>query len=120
MSDKYTDLETQLEMASLLPNRHYIVLKQAGEDNFTLSAYDTSNPDPSEEFYSAAFVAQHGLIAILREETEYVIDKGMEELEHMYIAEAIEDSAEPDSNVAKVARRTREGNVVKVDFGAKQ
>lgn len=120
MTDKTIDFESQLELASLLPNRHYIVLKPVDDDNFTLSAYDTTALDEDDEYFPPAYVVQHGLIAILREQTEYVIEKGMEELAHLHIAEAIEEYAEPNSNVEKVARRVREGNVVKVDFGREQ
>ena len=117
MTDKPIDFESQLEIASLLPNRHYIVLKPVDDDNFTMSAYDTTTPDEDEEYFAPAFVVQHGLIAILREQTEYVIERGMEALAHQHIAEAIEEYAEEDSNVKKVAQRVKDGNVVKVDFG---
>ena len=117
MTDKPIDFESQLEIASLLPNRHYIVLKPVDDDNFTMSAYDTVNADEDDEYFSPAFVVQHGLIAILREQTEYVIERGMEALTHQHIAEAIEEYAEEDSNVKKVAQRVKDGNVVKVDFG---
>jgi len=117
MTDKTIDFESQLELASLLPNRHYIVLKPVDDENFTMSAYDTTGMDEDEEFFPPAFVVQHGLIAILREQTDYVIEKGMEELAHQHIAEAIEEYADEDSNVKKVAQRVKEGNVVKVDFG---
>mgnify|MGYP001159681818 FL=1 len=120
MTDKTIDFESQLEMASLLPDRHYIVLKPNGEDNFTMSAYDTTKVEEDDEFFGPAFIAQHGLIAILRDETDYVIEKGMEELAYQHIAESIEEfSDDDDTEVKKVAQRVKEGNVVKVDFGRK-
>ena len=120
MTDEPVNFEAQLEMASLLPDRHYIVLRPVDDDNFTMSAYDTTKLDEDDEYFPPAFVVQHGLIALLRDQTELVLEKGMEELAHLHIAEAIEEYAEEDSRVKKVAQRVKEGNVVKVDFGKEQ
>lgn len=117
MTDKSMNFESELEMRSLLPNRHYIILKPVDDDNFTMSAYDTTKFDEEDEYFPPAFVIQHGLVAILREQTEYVLERGMEELAHQHIGEAIAEYAEEDSNVQKVAQRIKDGNVVKVDFG---
>lgn len=120
MTDDTINFESQLEMASLLPERNYIILKQVDDDNFTLSAFDTTTMDEDSEYFPSAYVVQHGLIALMREDIDLVMQRGMESLAHQHVAEALEEYAEPDSKVAKVARRVREGNVVKVDFGREQ
>ena len=52
------DMIDELEKASLLPDRWYIIMKEA-EDGFTISAYDTMQ---SEEFQEMGSVIMSGII----------------------------------------------------------
>ena len=36
------ELEKNVEMMSLLPDRYYVILRSTGKDEFTMSAYDLS------------------------------------------------------------------------------
>lgn len=122
MTDDIIDLETHLETASLLPNRYYIILRERDDSTFSMAAYETIpiSDDPDEDYISPAGVAQLGLITILRENVEFVIEKGFEALEHQNLAEAMFEVSDPDSEVARAAKEYIDSNVVKVDFGRKQ
>ena len=41
--------ERDFEIASLLPNRWYIILNKVDDDNFRMSAYDTTNSPESDD-----------------------------------------------------------------------
>ena len=41
MSDD-SSIEKSMELISLLPDRYYIILRPSGDNEFTLSAYDTT------------------------------------------------------------------------------
>lgn len=122
MTDDIIDMEAHLESVSLLPNRYYIILRERDDDTFSMAAYATApiTTDPDEEYFTPAGVAQLGLITILRENADYVFEKGFEALEHQNLAEAMFDASDPDSEVARAAKEYIDSNVVKVDFGRKQ
>jgi len=122
MTDDILDMETHLESVSLLPNRYYIILRERDDDTFSMAAYETTPKpdDPDDDWFTPAGIAQLGLITILRDNTDYVFEKGFEALEHQTLAEAMFDVSDPDSEVARAAKEYIDSNVVKVDFGRKQ
>ena len=42
MTDKIDDLEMQMEKASLLQDKFYLILSNSDEDSFNMTAYDTT------------------------------------------------------------------------------
>ena len=98
------DDKKTLEKFTLLPDRYYIILEKTSEDQFTLSAYDTTKLGNPDDVPCAARVAQEGLLEMLDLNFDRVVKMG----------------------IARVALRKglenigSDSNVIKVDFGAKQ
>lgn len=112
------NIEQSIEAMSLLPDRYYIILRSNDEDEFTMSAYDTTNKTyDSDGDYDSAMIIQEGIMDILRTKTEEVYDRGVAAI-HFRLAgeEMIEDEDITDPKIIKAV----DNNVVKVDFGKKQ
>ena len=117
MTDK-TDIEKNVELLSLLPDRYYIILRSTGENEFTLSAYDTTGKNyEDEEDFDSAMIIQEGALDMIRVHTDEIYDRGVSAIQFRLVGEEMLDDAEIDD--PKI-RKTVEGNVVKVDFGVKQ
>jgi hypothetical protein len=122
MTDKINDLEMQMEKASLLQDKYYLILSNSDSDSFGMTAYDTTDEDsvPDDEI-PAGMVVLSGMIELLENDFDKVWDAGMARLSFISIAEAF--SAEVDSEEAKSITNkvlAREDNIVKVDFGETQ
>ena len=112
------ELQKNVEMMSLLPDRYYVILRSTGKDEFTLSAYDTTNKtyDDDDDFNSAMIV-QEGVLDMVREHTDDLFDRGVAAIQFRLIAEEmIEETEIEDPRITK----TVEGNVVRVNFGTEQ
>lgn len=112
------DIQTNVEVLSLLPDRYYIILKATGDNEFTLSAYDTtSNTYEQEEDFTSAMVIQEGVLDMIRFHTDDVYDRGVASIQFKLVGkEMLEEAEVDDPKLNKVV----EGNVVKVDFGKVQ
>lgn len=112
------DIQTNVEVLSLLPDRYYIILKATGDNEFTLSAYDTtSNTYEQEEDFTSAMVIQEGVLDMIRFHTDDVYDRGVASIQFKLVGkEMLEEAEADDPKLNKVV----EGNVVKVDFGKVQ
>ena len=111
-------IEQSIEAMSLLPDRYYIILRSNDEDEFTMSAYDTTNKtyDDDDDFNSAMIV-QEGVLDMVREHTDDLFDRGVAAIQFRLIAEEmIEETEIEDPRITK----TVEGNVVRVNFGTEQ
>ena len=122
MTDKINDLEMQMEKASLLQDKYYLILSNSDSDSLGMTAYDTTDEDsvPDDEI-PAGMVVLSGMIELLENDFDKVWDAGMARLSFISIAEAF--SAEVDSEEAKNITDkvlAREDNIVKVDFGETQ
>lgn len=117
MSD---DMQRQMEQASLLPERYYLILNHTDEDSFSMTAYDTTTGEVVDvENVPAGMVALNGMIELLENDFERVWDAGMARLSFIALAQSFKfESEEANEVVDKVV--DREDNIVKVDFGAKQ
>ena len=95
------DMIDELEKASLLPERWYIIMKEA-EDGFTISAYDTMQ---SEEFQEMGSVIMSGIIDILHNDFDTIFDAGVKAMK---------------SQEDEIVIKADGDNIVKVDFGRQQ
>ena len=95
------DMIDELEKASLLPDRWYIIMKEA-EDGFTISAYDTMQ---SEEFQEMGSVIMSGIIDILHNDFDMIFDAGVRAMK---------------SQEDEIVIKAEGDNIVKVDFGRQQ
>ena len=117
MSENDREYMMELERASLLPNRYYIILRPDEEDTFAMTAYSTGSPGLSkdEDEMDVAGIVQLGIIDAIERNTGELFERGLGLLNDQSLAKAV--FADDDSEEAVVAK---EGNVVKVDFGRKQ
>ena len=104
-----SDLQHELEKASLLPDRWYLIMKEA-EDGFTIAAYDTMN---SEDLQEMGSVILSGVIELLHNDFDMVFEAGMESVKR----QQQEVSLQTENGELVLVR---DENVVKVDFGNKQ
>ena len=112
------ELQRNVEMMSLLPDRYYIILRSTAENEFTLSAYDTTDKTyENDEDFDSAMVIQEGVLDMVRMHTEELFDRGVASIEFRLAAEEmIEEAGIEDPRITK----TVEGNVVRVNFGTEQ
>lgn len=115
MSD--AEFEKTLEVASLLPDRYYMVIRQDGEDSFSMSAYDTTKNEEDDEFIPAGSVILAGLVELLETDFERVMSAGLARISFQELAnEIVKNESEEDKR--KVERMG--DNILKVDFGREQ
>ena len=106
--------DSELEKASLLPDRWYIIMRKMDDESFTVSAYDTTTED-DEEFYEAGTVVVNGIMELMESDFDVVTAAGLARLAHGHVKEALEE-------VTGKREVTREEgtNVIKVNFGKVQ
>lgn len=120
------ELETEMEKASLLKNRFYLILNNTDIDGFNMTAYDTTEPDTvNVEDVPAGMVILSGLIEMLENDFERVWDAGMARMTFVNLAESFRAEFEDDEDAENLQEMTdkvleREDNIVKVNFGEKQ
>tara|TARA_R100001510_G_scaffold39509_1_gene35977 strand:- start:741 stop:1133 length:393 start_codon:yes stop_codon:yes gene_type:complete len=110
------DMESMLEKASLLQDRWYIVLRQTGEDNINMAAYDTTTEDEDDEYFSAGTVILSGLVELMESDFDRVMAAGLARLNFEHEKQVIEESTGNGANVERFPGK----NIIKVDFGKKQ
>lgn len=120
------DLEREMEKASLLKNRFYLILNNTDTDSFSMTAYDTTEPDTVDlGDVPAGMVILSGMIEMLENDFERVWDAGMARITFVNMAESFRAEFEDDDDAANLQEVTdkvieREDNIVKVNFGEKQ
>ena len=120
------DLEREMEKASLLKNRLYLILNNQDSDSFTMTAYDTTEPDVIElEDVSAGMVILNGMIELIENDFDKVWDAGMARISFINLAQSFRAEFEDDEDAENLQEATdkvieREDNIVKVNFGEKQ
>ena len=120
------DLEREMEKASLLRNRFYLILNNTDTDSFSMTAYDTTEPDTVDlEDVPAGMVILSGLIEMLENDFERVWNAGMARVTFINMAQSFRAEFEDDEDAANLQKVTdkvieREDNIVKVNFGEKQ
>ena len=110
------DMESMLEKASLLQDRWYIILRQTGDDNFNMAAYDTTIEDEDDEYFSAGTVILSGLVELMESDFDRVMAAGLARLKFEHEMSIIEESTSIGTNVETFPGT----NIVKIDFGKKQ
>ena len=120
------DLEREMEKASLLKNRFYLILNNTDTDSFSMTAYDTTEPDMVDlEDVPAGMVILSGLIEMLENDFERVWNAGMARVTFINMAQSFRAEFEDDEDAGNLQEVTdkvieREDNIVKVNFGEKQ
>ena len=106
--------DSELEKASLLPDRWYIIMRKMDDESFSVSAYDTTTED-DEEFYEAGTGVVNGIMELMESDFDVVTAAGLARLAHGHVKEALEE-------VTGKREVTREEgtNVIKVNFGKVQ
>ena len=109
------EIQKQVEMMSLLPDRYYIILKPLDEENFTLTAYDTTDKTYEDDSdYNPAMIIQEGIMETVREDLEDVYDKGAASIKFNLVADSMIEEVEEE------LKNQHGSNVIKVNFGKKQ
>ena len=109
-------MESILEKASLLQDRWYIVLRQTGEDNINMAAYDTTTEDEDDEYFSAGTVILSGLVELMESDFDRVMAAGLARLRFEHEKHVMEEVTGNGANVERLPGK----NIIKVDFGKKQ
>ena len=114
-----TNIDMEIEKASLLPDRWYIIMRSDDEGNFFMSAYDTNEESGYNEYLETGEVVLNGLMELVENDFERVGAAGMARIAfHATKEEMIESAEEEDSDIE--VSRLPNSNIVKVDFGKKQ
>ena len=106
--------DSELEKASLLPDRWYIILRKMDDETFSVPAYDTTTED-DEEFYEAGTVVINGVMELMESDFDVVTAAGLARLAHGHVKEALEEVTGK-----KEVTREEGTNVIKVNFGKVQ
>ena len=116
------DINNQVERASLLPDRYYLILNYEDEDSFSMTAYDTTKGNTVNlDSVPAGMVILSGIIEMMENDFDRVWDAGMARLSFVAMANSFKKESNSDENdkiIDKII--AREDNIVKVDFGEKQ
>ena len=68
--------DKQLEKASLLPDRWYIILNKLDDETFSISAYDTTVEDDSQ-YFEAGTIVLNGIMELIDSDFDRVSAAGM-------------------------------------------
>ena len=116
MSD---DIKKKVEVASLLPDRYYLIMNYEDEDSFSMTAYDTTKNDFNIEDVPAGMVMLSGMIELMENDFDRVWDAGIARLSFIAMAESFKpESKNGEEAIDKIV--AREDNIVKVNFGETQ
>ena len=67
-----TNIDMEIEKASLLPDRWYIIMRSDDEGNFFMSAYDTNEESEYNEYLETGEVVLNGLMELVENDFERV------------------------------------------------
>ena len=108
-------LSDDIEKHTLLPDRYYIILTKVNEEEFNMTAYDTTGIVDYENPCSAA-VAQEGMLELLDMDFKRILRAGISRIEYRKALD--KDDRFPEDMKDKAMQKL--DNVVKVNFGEKQ
>ena len=120
MNDNEDELTRQMEVASLLQGRYYLILNDNEADSFSMTAYDTVTDNEQEEI-PAGMVILSGMIELLENDFDRVWDAGQARLSFVDLVDGLRIELEEDGedNITEKVL-AREDNVVKVKFNSEQ
>ena len=111
------DIGMSLERASLLQDRWYLIFKQGDdEDHVAMTAYDTTEDDEDDEYIPAGTVILSGLVELMENDFERVMQAGLARLQF----EAVQDAMVEETGNKPDVKHDPETNIVKVTFGKTQ
>lgn len=111
------DVVMSLERASLLKDRWYLILKQGDDDDHVaMTAYDTTEDDEDDEYIPAGTVILSGLVELMENDFERVMQAGLARLAFEATREAM---VEETGNGVDV-QHDPDTNIVKINFGKSQ
>jgi len=113
-------IDRDFEIASLLKDRWYIILQKNGDEGFRMSAYDTTDLPDDDDYVDSGFVAQQGIIELLENDFERIIEAGLARISFNEMQETILNDLEDEGVEPRELVTERTENVLKVDFGTKQ
>lgn len=115
------DIKKQMEVATLMPDRYYLILNEEDEDSFSMSAYDTTKELGDNEEIPAGLVVLNGIIEMLENDFETLWAAGTGRLSFVSMVNDLEVELE-DDGVSEITQKVleREDNILKVNFGDKQ
>jgi|TARA_R100000149_G_C5872801_1_gene136616 hypothetical protein len=117
-----TNIDMEIEKASLLPDRWYIIMRSDEEGNFFMSAYDTTEETEDDEYICTGEVVLNGLMELVENDFERVGAAGMARMAFHDTKQKIVESLseEDEEEFERKVSRFPDSNIVKVDFGKKQ
>lgn len=113
MKDEF-EMAIEMERATLLPDRYYMVVRPTGEETFAVTLYDTTEGLVDDDGYPhPAEIVMQGLLAMLNTDVENVFAFGAAAVEfNNFKKTAIEE--------AGLSVESVEDNIIRVNFGPKQ
>lgn len=117
------DEERDVEQASLLPGRYYIVMRADEENNFFITAYDTTDEQVEDrEYLETGEVILNGLMELVENDFERVGNAGLARISFYETKDYIMESMpEPENEEEKAQIESLpDSNIIKVRFGRKQ
>jgi len=114
--------ESDMEKASLLPGRWYVVMRADEEDNFYISAYDTTETfDEKSDYIETGEVLLNGMMELIESDFDRVVAAGLARISFLSEREAfIEEEEDIDDSSRPSVERSADSNIVKITFGKKQ
>ena len=111
------DITMSMERASLLKDRWYLILKQGDDDDHVaMTAYDTTEDDEDDEYIPAGNVILSGLVELMENDFERVMQAGLARLAFEATRETMIEQTGNGADVTPL----HETNIIRVDFGKKQ
>ena len=111
------DIVMSLERASLLKDRWYLILKQGDDDDHVaMTAYDTTEDDEDDEYIPAGTVILSGLVELMENDFERVMQAGLARLAF----EATRESMIEETGNGVDVQHDPDTNIVKINFGKSQ
>lgn len=111
------EYERAMEAATLLPDRWYIIFSNKDGDTVTMNAYDTTNEPTDPDYHDSGTVIQNGIIELLENDFERIIEAGMARLAFKELQEQIVEEVNEEMGLGV---ESKSDNIIKVNFGAKQ
>jgi|DEB0MinimDraft_10_1074344.scaffolds.fasta_scaffold02953_5 hypothetical protein len=113
MKDEF-EMAIEMERATLLPDRYYMVVRPTGEETFAVTLYDTTEGKLDEEGYPhPAEIVMQGLLAMLNTDVENVFAYGAAAVE-------FDKFKRTATEEAGLSFEAGDDNIIRVNFGPKQ
>ena len=113
--------ESDMEKASLLPGRWYVVMRADEENNFYINAYDTTEEyDENSDYIETGEILLNGMMELIESDFDRVVAAGLARISFLSEREAFIEEEESDDSSRPLIERSTDSNIVKITFGKKQ